>query len=127
MDFVEEINKRYEEYMRSADKPEWKYDDSYDRLRMPREFVIRMCRALEVTAGIAHKLHTLAHEEPEKNPGEHWGKLEVEYKYFAKIMQWDEKKRVRVVIDYDPDAEKVLLLRCPATLDEKEPLRQEEE
>lgn len=127
MDFVEEINKRYEEYMRSADKPEWKYDDSYERLRMPREFFIRMCRALEVTAGIAHKLHTLAHEEPEKNPGEHWGKLEVEYKYFAKIMQWDEKKRVRVVIDYDPDVEKVLLLRCPATLDEKEPLHQEEE
>lgn len=122
MDFVEKMNKRYEEYLKSADKPEWKYDDRYGRVRMPREYFIRMCRALKEMAGIAHKLHTLAHEEPEKEPGTHWGKLEVAYKYFAEIMQWDEKKSVRVVIDYDPDAERVLLLRCPANFDGKEPL-----
>ena len=34
-------------------------------------------------------------------------------------MQWDEEKHVRVVIDYDPEAEKVLLLRCPVTADEE--------
>lgn len=50
MDFVEEINKRYEEYMRSADKPEWKYDDSYERLRMPREFFILPRKVRGLTA-----------------------------------------------------------------------------
>lgn len=127
MDFAEEMNKRYEEYMKGADKPEWKYDDGYNRVRLPREFFIRMCRALKETADIAHKLHTLAHEEPEENPGEHWGKLEVVYKYFAEFMQWDEKKHVRVVLDYDPDAERVLLVRCPVTHDEKKPLHPAEE
>ena len=39
--------------------------------------------------------------------------------FFARFMQWDEKKHVRVVIDYDPAAEKVLLLRCPVTAEEE--------
>lgn len=127
MDLVEQMNREYEDAFTHPEKWDEKWDGTYSRVRLPREFFIRMCRALEVTAGIAHKLHTLAHEEPEENPGEHWGKLEVEYKYFAKIMQWDEKKRVRVVIDYDPDAEKVLLLRCPVTHDGKQPLHPAEE
>lgn len=127
MDFVEKMNREFVDHISNVGTPGHEYDDSYSRVQLPREFFIRMCRALKETADIAHKLHTLAHEEPEENPGEHWGKLEVVYKYFAEFMQWDEKKHVRVVVDYDPDAERVLLVRCPVTHDEKKPLHPAEE
>lgn len=121
-DLVIEMNREFVEHISNVGTPGHEYDDSYNRVRLPREFFIRMCRALKETANIAHKLHTLAYEKPEKEPGTHWGKMEVVYKFFADFMQWDEKKHIRVVIDYDPDAEKVLLLRCPVTHDGKQPL-----
>lgn len=121
--------KMYKEYRGYIEKlgNEDTYDTGYWRTTIPREYFVRMCKALKETAAIAHKLHTLAHEEPEKEPGTHWGKLEVVYKHFAEFMQWDEKRHIRVVIDYDPDAQKVLLLRCPVTQDGKEPSRRAEE
>lgn len=127
MDFVEKMNREFVDHISNVGTPGHEYDDSYSRVRLPREFFIRMCRALKETAAIAHKLHTLAYEKPEEEPGTHWGELEVVYKFFADFMQWDEKKHVRVVIDYDPDAEKVLLLRCPVTHGGKQSLHQAEE
>lgn len=117
MDAAEEMNRQYEEHMRSLDDPRRKYDPRYSRVRLPRDFFIRLCRAMDVVAGITHKLHTLSLDNMDDGS---WGKLEIEYKYLADMMQFDETKPVRLLIDYDPSKEKVLLIRCPANPHEKE-------
>lgn len=116
MDLVEQMNREYEDAFIHSEK----WDGAYSGVRLPRKYFIRVCRALAAVEKITHELHTLALEEPEEEPGTHWGKLEVVYKYLVETLNWDEKKSVRVVIDYDPNAEKVLLLRCPVNRDAKE-------
>ena len=127
MDLVEQMNNEYETAFTNPEKWDDRWDGTYSRVRLPREFFIRVCRALAAVEKITHELHTLALEEPEEKPGTHWGKLEVEFKYLVETLNWDEKKSVRVVIDYDPDAERVLLLRCPVNRDAKEPEHPAEE
>lgn len=118
MDFVEEMNREFTEHMQNVGKPGYEYDGCYSRITLTREVFIRMCQALQVASGIVQKLKRMQELGSEK-PSEHWSRLEIAYNFFARFMQWDEKKHVRVVIDYDPAAEKVLLLRCPVTAEEE--------
>lgn len=73
MDLVEQMNREYEDAFIHSEK----WDGAYSRVRLPRKFFIRVCRALAAVEKITHELHTLALEEPEEEPGTHWGKLEV--------------------------------------------------
>ena len=122
-DVVDKMYREYRDYIESLGEED-KFDTCYKQLRLPREYFVRMCRMLELIAGIAHKLHLLAYEE---EGAEGYGKLEVVYKVFAEFMGWDEKRHVRVLIDYDPEAMRVNLLRCPVNRDEEEQTPQTEE